>query len=152
MSQSNRIKFILKLIVKAKTKWSAFHRDVVTSAVEYAKDYYSLHDSKIVVRLVGTDGENDGSMAVQGNNKFIIWVIPHTSVRKLLETVFHEMTHVNQSVGGWKLHDENDTAFWKGRTVAYNPNNDDEYWNAPWEVEARKMGRLMRKQYTGEIT
>lgn len=140
----------MKLVVKAKAKWSMFHRDVVTSAVEYAKDWYALGDAKIVVRLVGDTNDDNGSMAVMGNNKFIIWIIPHITVRHLLETVFHEMTHVNQSVGGWKLHEETDTAFWKGKTVPYDVTNDDHYWDAPWEVEARKMGRVMRGQYTGE--
>ena len=140
----------IKMTVKAKASWSTFHRDVVKSAVAYAIDEYGMEDSErsIVVKLIGCEGDHDGAMVKMTKDSFIVWVSSQTAVRKLLYIVFHEMTHVKQAVfDGWTQHDTEDLATWKGEVVPYNVDDDKDYFNAPWEIEARAMGKELRKTY-----
>lgn len=140
----------IKMTVKAKASWSTFHRDVAKSAVEYAIDEYGLECStrSIVVKLIGCADEHEGAMVKMTKDSFIIWVASQPTVRKLLYIVFHEMTHVKQAVfDGWEQHDTENLATWKGKVVPYDVDDDKDYWNAPWEVEARAMGKELRKTY-----
>ena len=107
----------------------------------------------VKLRLVGDSGaDGDGGAMTQHSKKgklvkFVVWIHAGTTMKNLLEYVFHEMTHVKQAIfDGWELQDEEDIAFWKGDIVQYTGEGDS-YWNAPWEVEARKMGRVLRKKY-----
>lgn len=137
----------IKSVIKAKGVWSQFRRDLVMSAAEYAKDYYDLGGCDITVKFVGEDGENNGSMATTDQGNFWVWITPCYSTKTLLETIFHEMTHVKQFVfDGWDMGDDEDTVVcWKGKEREYDEDTD--YWNAPWEVEARRMGRKLTKMY-----
>jgi|TARA_B110000977_G_scaffold199020_1_gene285264 hypothetical protein len=62
------------------------------------------------------------------------------SLRKLLETVAHEMVHVKQFARR-EMHPEKDE--WYGKT--YNPKKVS-YWDLPWEIEAhgREVGLFIR--------
>jgi hypothetical protein len=61
-------------------------------------------------------------------------------MRKMLETLAHEMVHVKQFARR-ELHPANDE--WYGKT--YNPKKVD-YWDLPWEIEAhgRETGLFIR--------
>lgn len=60
-------------------------------------------------------------------------------LRRLLETVAHEMVHVKQFARG----ELNEKPAWLGKT--YNINKT-EYWDLPWEIEAhgREVGMFIR--------
>ena len=60
-------------------------------------------------------------------------------LRRLLETVAHEMVHVKQFARG----ELNEQPAWMGKT--YNINKT-EYWDLPWEIEAhgREVGMFIR--------
>ena len=62
------------------------------------------------------------------------------TLRRLLETVAHEMVHVKQFARR-ELHPSNDE--WYGKT--YNPKKVS-YWDLPWEIEAhgREVGLFVR--------
>ena len=54
------------------------------------------------------------------------------SDKRLVQTIYHEMCHIKQFYfEGLELGDK---PVWKGETFSNT-----EYWNAPWEVEARKF-------------
>ena len=61
------------------------------------------------------------------------------SLRRLLETVAHEMVHVKQYARG-ELTDTHGA--WKGQPV----DPETEYWDLPWEIEAhgREVGLFIR--------
>jgi len=61
------------------------------------------------------------------------------SLRRLLETVAHEMVHVKQYARG-ELTDTH--CAWKGQPV----DPETEYWDLPWEIEAhgREVGLFIR--------
>jgi len=60
-------------------------------------------------------------------------------LRRLLETVAHEMVHVKQFARG----ELDDTPAWLGKTYDTNKT---EYWDLPWEIEAhgREVGMFIR--------
>lgn len=137
----------VKIQIKAKASWSQLHRDVVLAATEFAVQEHNLWnpEHKITVRLCGSHDAHQGSMARTTKKHFIVWMHPCRNMKVLLETIFHEMTHVKQAVyDGWELHDEDNTAKWKGKKYH---NVDENYWKVPWEVEARRLGRQLTKRY-----
>ena len=137
----------MKLKVKAKTKWSQYHRDIVMASAAFGMKELHLQHVHITIKLVGDHDTNQGAMVSTAPGRFTVWLCPCRNIKTLLETIFHELTHIKQSIyDGWALHDVNDTATWKGKTLHYH--EDTNYWGVPWEVEARKFGRKLRRQYT----
>ena len=67
---------------------------------------------------------------------FEIEVHKHMKLRKVLETICHEMVHVKQYARG-ELYESGQTGMhrWHGEWIAKDP----DYWDCPWEWEA--MGR-----------
>lgn len=74
------------------------------------------------------------------NREFEIEANRNLTLRKLLETIAHEMVHVKQYARR-ELHPVNNT--WCGKTV--NPKKTS-YWDLPWEIEAhgRELGLFVR--------
>jgi hypothetical protein len=74
------------------------------------------------------------------NREFELEIDKTQPLRRLLETVAHEMVHVKQFARR-ELHPSNDT--WFGKT--YNPKKVS-YWDLPWEIEAhgREVGLFIR--------
>ncbi len=64
----------------------------------------------------------------------------------------HEMVHVKQYVTGELVDTDGLNVFWKGELYkdAKSANEDEAYWNSPWEIEAygreRGMNYLRMKQ------
>ena len=75
--------------------------------------------------------------------EFEIEINKTLKLRRLLETVAHEMVHVKQFARG-ELYESTRLSKhrWQGKWV----NKDPEYWDRPWEIEAhgREVGLFVR--------
>ena len=94
----------------------------------------------IKIKLCSPKGALGYCLELDTNREFEIEVDRTQSLRKLLETVAHEMVHVKQYARR-ELHPSTDT--WLGKT--YNPKKVS-YWDLPWEIEAhgREVGLFVR--------
>lgn len=120
---------------------------------EYVKSVVEFCQKKLMPRMTNIDvdvrlryfpknEENCGyCMAVDGPRpdrprEFEIEVHAGMRLRKLLETVCHEMVHVKQYAQS-ELYESGQTGMhrWHGEWIK----NDPDYWDCPWEWEA--MGR-----------
>jgi len=72
-------------------------------------------------------------------NEFELEIHKGMRLRRLLETVAHEMVHVKQ----YARKELQQDSVWQGKT--YNPEKVD-YWDLPWEIEAhgREVGLFVR--------
>ena len=94
----------------------------------------------ISVKLCAPQGAMGYCLETDNNRTFEIEVDRSMKLRKLLETVAHEMVHVKQYARR-ELHPVHET--WCGKT--YNPKKVS-YWDLPWEIEAhgREVGLFVR--------
>ena len=94
----------------------------------------------ITVKLKNPKGAMGYCLELDDNRTFEIEIDRNMRLRKLLETVAHEMVHVKQYARR-ELHPVHDT--WCGKT--YNPKKVS-YWDLPWEIEAhgREVGLFVR--------
>lgn len=98
----------------------------------------------IEVKLTRIKGDAEGYCLRESDRDFEIEVDSRLPLRKMLETVAHEMVHVKQ----YARREMNDWQYkevyykWKGR---YIPDSTD-YWDLPWEIEAngREVGLFIR--------
>ena len=94
----------------------------------------------ITVKLTSPKGAMGYCLELDDNRTFEIEADKKLRLRKLLETIAHEMVHVKQYARR-ELHPVHDT--WCGKT--YNPKKVS-YWDLPWEIEAhgREVGLFVR--------
>ena len=94
----------------------------------------------ITIKLTNPNGAMGYCLELDNNRTFEIEADKKLRLRKLLETIAHEMVHVKQYARR-ELHPVNET--WCGKT--YNPKTTD-YWDLPWEIEAhgREVGLFVR--------
>ena len=94
----------------------------------------------ITVKLKNPKGAMGYCLELDDNRTFEIEADKKLRLRKLLETIAHEMVHVKQYARR-ELHPVNET--WCGKT--YNPKKVS-YWDLPWEIEAhgREVGLFVR--------
>jgi hypothetical protein len=94
----------------------------------------------ITVRLCTPKGAMGYCLELDNKREFDIEIDRTQPMRKMLETLAHEMVHVKQFARR-ELHPANDE--WYGKT--YNPKKVD-YWDLPWEIEAhgRETGLFIR--------
>ena len=94
----------------------------------------------ITVKLKNPKGAIGYCLELDDNRTFEIEADKKLRLRKLLETIAHEMVHVKQYARR-ELHPVTDT--WLGKT--YNPEKMS-YWDLPWEIEAhgREVGLFVR--------
>jgi len=94
----------------------------------------------IHVKLCKLDNALGYCLETDDKRTFEIEIHQTQSLRKLLETVAHEMVHAKQFARR-ELHPSTDT--WYGKT--YNPKKVS-YWDLPWEIEAhgREVGLFIR--------
>ena len=94
----------------------------------------------ITVKLTNPNGAMGYCLELDDNRSFEIEADKKLRLRKLLETIAHEMVHVKQYARR-ELHPVHNT--WCGKT--YNPKTTD-YWDLPWEIEAhgREVGLFVR--------
>ena len=74
--------------------------------------------------------------------EFTIRVDGSQPLRRMLETVAHEMVHVKQFARGELYENSANKHRWQGTWL----NKDPEYWDAPWEIEAhgREIGLFVQ--------
>jgi|TARA_B110000977_G_scaffold97311_1_gene128245 hypothetical protein len=94
----------------------------------------------VLIHLKSLQGVMGFCLETDNNRTFEIEVDSKLTLRKLLETVAHELVHVKQYARR-ELHPVNQT--WCGKT--YNPKKVS-YWDLPWEIEAhgREVGLFVR--------
>ena len=139
----------VKYITKAKNTWTKRKRHLVRRAFHHAFWMLNLYklDVKVDIRLVGTPYA-PGS-AVDADTKFIVHIDGTQDEQEIVETLFNELQHVVQYALGY-LQDVNQTkVYWLGDyyTGDFQDTDSLEYWNAPWEVEARQVAKQMLKDY-----
>ncbi len=80
--------------------------------------------------------------------EFEIEVNNSMSVRKTLMAIAHEMVHVKQYARGELVdHVRSSKVSFKGKVYNHpSPSFEDDYWDAPWEIEAfgRELGLYLR--------
>ena len=94
----------------------------------------------ITVKLKRPNGALGYCLELDDKRTFEIEADRTQRMRKLLETIAHEMVHVKQYARR-ELHPVHET--WCGKT--YNPEKVS-YWDLPWEIEAhgREVGLFVR--------
>jgi len=94
----------------------------------------------ITVKLCKPKDAMGYCLELDSNREFEIEIDKTQSLRKLLETVAHEMVHVKQFARR-EMHPTKDD--WYGKT--YDPKKVN-YWDLPWEIEAhgRECGLFVR--------
>ena len=94
----------------------------------------------ITVKLKNPKGAMGYCLELDDNRTFEIEADKKLRLRKLLETIAHEMVHVKQYARR-ELHPVHNT--WCGKTI--NPKKIS-YWDLPWEIEAhgREAGLFIR--------
>lgn len=99
-----------------------------------------MYTLDITVNLTTPKGAMGYCLELDNKREFEIEADRRLRLRKLLETIAHEMVHVKQYARR-ELHPVNDT--WCGKT--YNPKKVS-YWDLPWEIEAhgREVGLFIR--------
>lgn len=94
----------------------------------------------IIIKLKSTKDAMGYCLELDDNRSFEIEVDKTLRLRRLIETVAHEMVHVKQYARR-ELHPAHSK--WMGKTI--NPKKVS-YWDLPWEVEAhgREVGLFIR--------
>ena len=106
----------------------------------------------VIVKLTRTKGAMGYCLELDDNRTFEIEIDRTLTLRKMLETLAHEIVHVKQYARR-ELHPSTDK--WMGKT--YNPKKVS-YWDLPWEIEAhgREIGLFVRwaeaNNYTAKWT
>jgi len=94
----------------------------------------------IEVKLTAPQGAMGYCLETDNNRTFEIELDRKLTLRKLMETLAHEMVHVKQYARR-EFHPAYN--MWRGKT--YNPEKVS-YWDLPWEIEAhgREVGLFVR--------
>ena len=119
-----------------------YQRKRVQSIAEFCVETLMprMRTLEVTITLKKPKGAMGYCLELDNNREFELEIDKTQPLRKLLETVAHEMVHVKQFARR-ELHPANDT--WYGKT--YNPKKVS-YWDLPWEIEAhgREVGLFIR--------
>lgn len=96
--------------------------------------------SKIFV-TVSLYGVDNGIVNDLGGGRYQIWLNKALGGREMLETLAHELKHVEQFERG-DLAAKNGNLYFKGENMAAVP-----YLQRPFEIEARKYGKIALTKY-----
>ena len=121
-------------------------QDKIRTMVEFCikKLMPRMKTLNIEVKVTRIKGDAEGYCLRESDRDFEIEVDSRLPLRKMLETVAHEMVHVKQ----YARREMNDWQYkeisykWKGTYVPDSTN----YWDLPWEIEAngREIGLFIR--------
>jgi hypothetical protein len=124
------------------TGGKASQRKLVESMVEFCIQTLMprMRKLEVTVNLCKPTGALGYCLELESNREFELEVDKTQPMRKLLETVAHEMVHVKQFARR-EMSPANEK--WHGKT--YNPKKVS-YWDLPWEIEAhgREVGLFIR--------
>ena len=116
-------------------------RELVESMVWYCIDRLGLNRMRTLDIAVELTKIKDacGYCVSLTERDFELEINKTSSLRRILETVAHEMVHVKQYA---RKELTQDVTVWKGQPVE----PDTEYWDLPWEIEAhgREIGLFIR--------
>lgn len=125
------------------TGGTAKQREHVDSLVGYCIDKLGMSkfktlDITVKLRKAKSMGDADGLCCAIDDREFEIEINRTLRLRRLLETVAHEMVHVKQ----YARHEMKEPRVWKGKIL----DKSIEYWDLPWEIEAhgREVGLFIR--------
>lgn len=103
-------------------------------------------DIELISNLYKTDGNLADVVYEDSNHRpkeFTIRVDKSYSLRRMLESIAHEMVHVSQfATGRWVELETKKTTRFDGKEYTKLPN----YWDRPWEIEAhgREVGLFLQ--------
>lgn len=135
------------------TGGKSYQKQRIVSVIEFCQNKLmpKMKDLEIDVKLRKFDPKEDACgfcLAVDGPRpdrprEFEIELDSSMKLRRLLETVCHEMVHVKQYAQGELYEsDRQNKHRWQGEWL----NKDPDYWDRPWEIEAhgRELGLFLR--------
>jgi len=135
-------------------------RKYITSIVEFCvkKMMPRMTNIEIQVKLKSIKGDVYGycmadpeGEAKRGDRPrvFELEISKKLTLRKLLETIAHEMVHVKQYARGELYEGDCNKHRWQGKWLSKEP----DYWEQPWEIEAhgREPGLFIRWTETNKL-
>ena len=128
-------------IKKVKGCWPKSKRKLVKSAIDFSIKYYGLKaENEYPLKIKLTSLDDIYGDAWYSEDYFEIRLADRGKNKILLRSVFHEMCHIKQFVfDGLEL--EAQQYKFLGRSYKIN------YWNTPWEIEAKKMEKKLLQKY-----
>jgi len=135
----------MKFNVKAHKSWPVKSRNFVKQAANWGIKRLKIDMQPITVlfRFMGENLEDSGSCLRMSDDKYIIHLYARKSLRSIISTVFHELTHVKQHIYD-NFHVTHEGIMWK---TFYYPEYKQNYWNDPWEIDARASEIILRKEF-----
>lgn len=125
---------------------------LIEEAVGFAMKQFKLKDINLSVNMSDTIQYKDSILGQQTSlfNHHYITIKPTSDRDQLLDTIFHEMRHVDQMVKAALMYTDG-KSLWKGM-INDNPNEyqdwtNTEYWYRPWEMDARKAAAILVKRW-----
>ena len=112
----------------------------------FLNSFNNQYDRNIKISLqFKATNDCDGSCQQDGNNKFTLTVNPNLTVKRFIEVIIHEYTHIRQTYGDKCSTDVSGKTIWRGKVYSkhYIDPQRKEYWLAPWEIEAVGMQTIM---------
>jgi hypothetical protein len=123
-----------------------WHKDLYSKAIKYAGMKYHFKGKGIKMQIAFVDDIPNHKAEVTGlcrifpskikNNEhqYTVFIKEQEFVVDVLDTIFHELRHVQQYVEGVLSHDE----LWKGQDYEHLP-----YIDLPYEIDARETAAKM---------
>jgi hypothetical protein len=98
----------------------------------------------IVVKLKKLGSDADGYCLRESSREYELEIDHTVGLRRMLETVAHEMVHVKQYARNEMSDTAIQTKFYKWKDTLVPETTD--YWDLPWEIEAngREVGLFIR--------
>jgi hypothetical protein len=119
-----------------------YQRQYAESMVEFCVETLMprMRTLDITVKLCTPNKAMGYCLELETNREFELEIDKTQTLRKMLETIAHEMVHVKQFARR-ELHPSNDN--WHGKFYNAKKTN---YWDLPWEIEAhgRECGLFVR--------
>ena len=157
----------VRLHLDGKSIFSEEEWEMIHDAFQFFVDEYKLdkHDIPVYVKFptkldihnYGPSTKNRGQCITEFRpvgakfnvERFIISVVP-TNIYKVIEVIFHEMTHVVQELRGDIQRQRDGSEIYRGThysvDILQKPTYK-QYRNFPWEVEAREVASKMLQQW-----
>jgi len=132
----------VKIRRKAKTVWSKQDEKLVAFVLDFAMDKLGLWASgeRLDVILRGAYANGSYGDSIDLDSKVMIRI---SKKENWVKTLFHELEHVRQYIDD-ELELEQKSAAWKGEIYS---SKDEDYWDSPWEVQAREVEEKLYKQF-----
>jgi hypothetical protein len=146
----------LKILLHKSSYQHTEHVDLVKDAVQYAVDFFDLrkHPWRVEIYIVPTIDKNDTAIGQhvyirQANyeySKIYVSCAERCGVQ-IVQTLFHEIAHLKQVIKGQLYYPINGFALWNGRTLINLSESNVNYWNLPYEKDARFYAKILLWSY-----